>query len=156
MTLLGARRLDAAEAKRCCVITVRDLRIATRQRDRGDVGYRGQRYAFDDAFVDVRDEADAFPQAASSKPGSSRTLIQSTGAGAFEYFARWPAAKDRPSYPVGDRVAAALDLAFGLEQWRGAVSAQTVCAARRQELRQEAGGSSRARARRLWHEPEGE
>ncbi|KAK7248643.1 hypothetical protein SO694_00164049 [Aureococcus anophagefferens] len=63
---------------------------------RGGVGYRGQRYAFDDVFIDVRDERDLERDAARAS-----SLIEGTGGGAFEYFARW-----RPSrtgrLPVGD------------------------------------------------------
>ncbi|KAH8093512.1 hypothetical protein JL720_4648 [Aureococcus anophagefferens] len=82
VSLLGAPR-ETPELARCCLVRVRGLRIATRQRDRGDVGYRGQRYAFDDVFIDVRDERDLERDAARAS-----SLIEGTGGGAFEYFAR--------------------------------------------------------------------
>ena len=107
VSLLGAPR-ETPELARCCLVRVRGLRVATRQRDRGDVGYRGQRYAFDDVFIDVRDERDLERDAARAS-----SLIEGTGGGAFEYFARWPAVADRPPPPVGDRCARALDRAFG-------------------------------------------
>ena len=84
-------------AARCCVIAVRNLRIATRQRDRGEnSGYRGQEYAFEDARISLVDEREC----QSIRATSAVELVASTGTGAFEYFARWPAVRPRPPPPL--------------------------------------------------------